>query len=617
MANAHVQTIAPASSGVGAGNGAVINGAAASQTLASPTTSGNLLVVIYEGYSADNATTSLSFTDNKGNTFVRILEVSAGGQKAAMFYAKNISGGSSHTVTCRNGQTSGSSQDWGVFSVTEVSGADTAAPLNTGSVASGTGSFSNSTSLTSGTLINGDIVFAALSCWEAGPAFTSPGAPWNTVFNRNDGVNDTIGVASRQIVAAATPVAHSVSLASSASSTSKAHIIAAFTQAGSAPVIQRPLDRPNLPSGMTLANWRKALTITGPLYMRDHRTRWGTDWQTHESVFAAAMDYQWNYWETLGNRGATPIYDIFDFYDRAKIYYMHYFCTGDTTSLSRANTIAVDFRDTYCVGSSYVIQDYWAMMEGLALHYLVTGDTTSRTVLGKVADRFRNAAYHTNLMTAGDVEGRVPAYLIKASVLADIIGAPSDYGYNWKTVADYWVGLTRALYNSGTGKYSFVNPTGNPGSPTRPQKPWMTCLSHNSYMLYMRAYGFHSGMDTDILGAMAWIDANAYDSGTTGFKYAEFDYEYTAGNPATAEGSAPTAELNGMMCPSYGYWFARTGLRARLTRMLACFASGNVSFNPTVSSTSPKLVNQNFQYANLTMHFYRPSPVRSGIFSGG
>lgn len=92
-------------------------------TFDSSTTAGNLITVCVRTY---NNTTVNSVDDNKGNTYSAAIDSApASGRKLTTFYAKNISGGASHTVTAHFAD--------GVFwelEAAEWTGVDTTAPLD-------------------------------------------------------------------------------------------------------------------------------------------------------------------------------------------------------------------------------------------------------------------------------------------------------------------------------------------------------------------------------------------------------------------------------------------------------------------------------------------------------
>jgi RHS repeat-associated protein len=113
-----------------------IEATTSSITLASSVTTGNLVVVGLTACCSGSIPTN-AITDNKGNTYTYITQAQHGSDYGALYYAKNVTGGSSFTVT---------SSFWGTLTVNEYSGVDKSNPLDTS--ASGIGT---STSLSTAT----------------------------------------------------------------------------------------------------------------------------------------------------------------------------------------------------------------------------------------------------------------------------------------------------------------------------------------------------------------------------------------------------------------------------------------------------------------------------------
>src|SRR5512135_3165189 len=69
-------------------------------TFASAVTSGDLIVVATSSWNSTNTASVSSVTDNKGNTYTKVLEsAGTGGEPLAVWYAKNVAGGSTFTVS--------------------------------------------------------------------------------------------------------------------------------------------------------------------------------------------------------------------------------------------------------------------------------------------------------------------------------------------------------------------------------------------------------------------------------------------------------------------------------------------------------------------------------------
>lgn len=91
-----------------------------------PVSAGNLVVVGVCNFGVDPGAADVS--DNKGNTYTRINHqgpVDSGVNYQGIYYAKNVAGGSTFTVTVTNGDT---------LFIVEYAGADTTAPLDQTSI---------------------------------------------------------------------------------------------------------------------------------------------------------------------------------------------------------------------------------------------------------------------------------------------------------------------------------------------------------------------------------------------------------------------------------------------------------------------------------------------------
>ncbi len=110
-------------------------------TFDSSVTTGNIVVV---GLTTWNSSIpSNAITDNKGNTYVKITEAQNGQDRVAIFYAKNVTGESSFTVT------SSVSTD-ATISIHEYSGVSITSPLDTSAGLTGTSATVRSGNITTG-----------------------------------------------------------------------------------------------------------------------------------------------------------------------------------------------------------------------------------------------------------------------------------------------------------------------------------------------------------------------------------------------------------------------------------------------------------------------------------
>lgn len=143
-----------------------IDWANGSATLPSPVTTGNTIIVGLTAFS-ETAIPSNNITDNKGNTYTKLGEAMNGNDRAAIFYAKNVTGGSSFTV---------SSAIYNTISVHEYSGLATSSPFDKVATSSGSSNTPSSGNVT--TTVDNELAFAAAwsmihnDTWTAGSGYT-------------------------------------------------------------------------------------------------------------------------------------------------------------------------------------------------------------------------------------------------------------------------------------------------------------------------------------------------------------------------------------------------------------------------------------------------------------
>ena len=101
------------------------SGTSITATFSGNTTTGNL---IYVAVAYSGSTNPSSVTDSQSNTYtlIRTTHDATYDQSHTTYYAKNITGGTTPTVTV----TWAASHDWEVLNVVEYSGLDTTAPLD-------------------------------------------------------------------------------------------------------------------------------------------------------------------------------------------------------------------------------------------------------------------------------------------------------------------------------------------------------------------------------------------------------------------------------------------------------------------------------------------------------
>lgn len=194
MAISIVQSQTPPASGTGSYY--VNDGAAATQTFASSTTTGNLIVCMLISWeSPTGGANRVAFSDNKGNTYQLAAELVEDTNRVSIFYAQNITGGASHIVTCDPSGTG----IYGCFSIFEVAGCATSGVLDK----SVTTTFSTSSTTvagpSTGTLAQADEILFGCVTSDAIPGTPAFAGAW-TSYRRDDSGSDNHGGAGYLIV---------------------------------------------------------------------------------------------------------------------------------------------------------------------------------------------------------------------------------------------------------------------------------------------------------------------------------------------------------------------------------------------------------------------------------
>ena len=131
-----------------------------SVSFSSAVTSGDLVLVGITEFGQTLAANDI--TDNKSNTYTKIAEAINGSDHAAIYYAKNVTGGSSFTV---------SSVDDGTIAIHEYSGIATSSPLNATSTKTGTSNSPTSGIATS--TVGNDLFFSVAWSENSGDSWTA------------------------------------------------------------------------------------------------------------------------------------------------------------------------------------------------------------------------------------------------------------------------------------------------------------------------------------------------------------------------------------------------------------------------------------------------------------
>jgi hypothetical protein len=165
--------VPPDTSGIQLVQQTVLQTAAANSlavTFPSTTTTGNLMVVNVTAWKSGGGAPGIGITDNKGNNagFTAVhgtAPSTGGGARAYQWYCKNFAGGASHTVTATTSPLASSEIS---VSISEWSGADTAAPQDQKNQATGSSATAQPGSVTVAS--NGEL-YITVATEDAGSLF--------------------------------------------------------------------------------------------------------------------------------------------------------------------------------------------------------------------------------------------------------------------------------------------------------------------------------------------------------------------------------------------------------------------------------------------------------------
>lgn len=148
------------------------------------TTTGNMIVVTH-GTVTNGANAVTGVTDSQGNTYVNAIVNVASASRVEIWYAKNITGGTTPTVTMSFGG-AGSRTN---MTIHEVSGQNTTAPLDITSPLNGSGTPAT-VGPSSATTQNDEIVFSMV-CVNASSGTITAGSGYSNLIQQ---VNSTVGL---------------------------------------------------------------------------------------------------------------------------------------------------------------------------------------------------------------------------------------------------------------------------------------------------------------------------------------------------------------------------------------------------------------------------------------
>jgi len=255
---------------------------------------------------------------------------------------------------------------------------------------------------------------------------------------------------------------------------------------------------------------------------------------------------------------------LYDYYDRALIWYAWWVRTGDPEYWRRGTIDAVAYRQQLLEANNYLLQPHDAQMEGQALHYLLTGDEASRTAVGKVAYLFSwmwTPYLNCTQCTANGgqyVEGRIQGRTLMSHYLAWMINAPPDQPTNWlSTMA---TDVTNILSTQqADGSYRFAEWEGAHSN-------YMTGLMHDALIKYYTYVQADARIPPAIKKTLDWMWATQWVSTAQGFKY-------VSENMSTGT-TTPTTDLNLLIVTGYGWYYQYSRDATYKTEAEAMFAGG-------------------------------------------
>jgi uncharacterized protein YjdB len=352
------------------------------------------------------------------------------------------------------------------------------------------------------------------------------------------------------------------------------------------------------PKGVDGVKW-----LAGPIPSVSASKALGATYVTYEDDFVKYADYHW------AAHGAN--WEQANYYDRAATYYVWWARTGNTTYLSRANAIALDYRTKYLEGIAmpytYNASTYWHMPLGLALHYLVTGDEKSRQAVGYSAEWLSSVGLVSGIgkkttmalvsnartqspigktlsdpITVGTAENRWRGRVLQASVLAHAINAPQNgpatgYGKGgpiavvpgtWAEKAKVALDLVLGFQNA-DGSYRDEQSGGA-------EKPFMDGLLNDALILYYQFVAPDPRIPSAVKRNLDYNWANTWLGHTENSPtFAYYEWNYTSPTNSSWAGSrTPAGDLNLMMVNAFGWVYAMTGDAAYRDRGNQVFKGG-------------------------------------------
>lgn len=266
----------------------------------------------------------------------------------------------------------------------------------------------------------------------------------------------------------------------------------------------------------------------------------------YEDSAKAELETQWKAFGAKWDAG-----NSISGYERPAILYTWYARTGDTTYLSRAHAIAVDYRDKYLIPAGYATSPHWSQMESMYLDCIIAKDQKSCDVLPNVAYKLSGFVDNGYFQIAQG-EPRIQARVMIALWMNEkYTGQHSDQ-------LDSAVVRSLRITNA-DGWTPFQSTCG--GSLNYMNGMYYDVLTRLHDQRPMAIYNTLIEQKTKAYGAYAW---NTQWRGVTPGDSPSFNY---VSLECVGTGSpTPSPDLNGLMLPLFGWLGKTTGDTTWFTR---------------------------------------------------
>ena len=314
----------------------------------------------------------------------------------------------------------------------------------------------------------------------------------------------------------------------------------------------------NMPAAVALptsASYLVSTEVVGQTITRAAAPASPAAFSTYESQFVTYGNQHWA--SEAGNW-------LYDYYDRALIWYAWWVRTGDPEYWRRGTIDAVAYRQQYVEPANYIIQPHQAQLEGLAIHYLLTGDEASRYAIAKVASNFADiwtpVLDCTSCSSGGGqyVEGRIQARTLQSHYLSWMIDAVGDSPRNWLSLMA--TDVTKILSTQQPdGSYRFAEWEGAHSN-------YMTGLMHDIMIKYYTYVQADARIPPALKKSLDWMWATQWIVSAQAFKYLS--------DPTSTGGPDPAPDLNLLIVTGYGWYYQYSRDASYKTEADAIFAGG-------------------------------------------